>query len=503
MYLKVLTQRNKKDGHTRKYLQLVESRRINGQPRQIVLASLGRFDTEQGEKKLEKLAKAFIDASDRLKLINLADDLKALSCKEYGPLLVFKRIWKELGLGKVLANELKGVGTDFDIAEAVFNMVLNRLTAPSEHKDDIEQGVFEQMRDLFHSEVDVVLFDTTTVAYYGDSDQHEELLDYGFSKIRRSDLKQVVVGIIMSKQGIPLGHEVFEGNKNDVTCFKEIIDKISGKFKLGKVVLVGDRGMISKKNIAYLEEQEYEYILGYRMRTIPDEERHRVFSSSPFETLKGSVLQYKESTYDEKRLIVCFNPERAEKDKKHREEILDRTGKLASLIGNKYYKRFLRIRGEKPTIDEEKVARDAQYDGMFVLTSNTSLSAPEVVMAYKDLWQVELAFRQLKSELEMGPIYHWKDRRIRAHIMICFLAFVMRTSLYKKLKKASEEKVSYSRVVSDLKALKTCELQVGDIQAKVRTEMRPGATLAMKAMGMRPPPRVKLEENLQDVVLKI
>jgi transposase len=540
MYLKVLTQRNKKDGHTRKYLQLVESRRINGQPRQIVLASLGRFDTEQGEKKLEKLAKAFIDASDRLKLINLADDLKALSCKEYGPLLVFKRIWKELGLGKVLANELKGVGTDFDIAEAVFNMVLNRLTAPSskrqltlweqdiegiesfelhqyyraldhllEHKDDIEQGVFHQMRDLFHSEVDIVLFDTTTVAYYGDSDQHEELLDYGFSKIRRSDLKQVVVGIIMSKQGIPLGHEVFEGNKNDVTCFKEIIDKISGKFKLGKVVLVGDWGMISKKNIAYLEEQEYEYILGYRMRTIPDEERHRVFSSSPFETLKGSVLQYKESTYDEKRLIVCFNPERAEKDKKHREEILDRlkkkigTGKLASLIGNKYYKRFLRIRGEKPTIDEEKVARDAQYDGMFVLTSNTSLSAPEVVMAYKDLWQVELAFRQLKSELEMGPIYHWKDRRIRAHIMICFLAFVMRTSLYKKLKKASEEKVSYSRVVSDLKALKTCELQVGDIQAKVRTEMRPGATLAMKAMGMRPPPRVKLEENLQDVVLKI
>jgi len=139
-------------------------------------------------------------------------------------------------------------------------MVLNRLTAPSskrqltlweqdiegiesfelhqyyraldhliEHKDAIEQGVFARMRDLFLSKVDVVLFDTTTTAYYGDSDQHEELLDYGFSKIRRSDLKQIVVGIIMSKQGIPLGHEVFEGNKNDVTCFKEILDKISGK----------------------------------------------------------------------------------------------------------------------------------------------------------------------------------------------------------------------------------------------------------------------------------
>jgi len=527
MYLKVLTQKNKKDGHTRKYLQLVESKRINGQPRQVVLASLGRFDTEQGEKKLEKLAKAFVDASQRLKLINLARDLKALSCKEYGPLLVFKRIWQELDLGKVLKREFGDVNTEFDLSEAVFNMVLNRLTAPSskrqlnlweqnidgiesfelhqyyraldyliEHKEKIEQGIFCQMRDLFHSKVDVVLFDTTTVAYYGDSNQHEELLDYGFSKIRRSDLKQIVVGIIMSKEGVPLGHEVFEGNKNDVTCFREIIDKISSKFQLGKVVLVGDRGMISKKNIAYLEEGGYQYILGYRMRTIPQEKRHQVFSSSPFETLKGSSLQYKEVTYDGRRLIVCFNAERAEKDREHRERILERlekkisTGKLASVIDNKHYKRFLRIKGEKPTIDDEKVKRDEQYDGLFVLTSNTEMSGPEVVMSYKDLWQVELAFRQLKSEIEMGPIYHWKDRRIRGHIMVCFLAFVLRTTLYKKLKAASQEKVSYSGVVGDLKSLQTCELELGDSRAKVRTEMKPGATLAMKAMGMRPPDRI-------------
>jgi transposase len=539
MYLKVLTQKNKKDGHIRKYLQIVESKRIKGKPRQKVLATLGRFDTEQGEKNLEKLAKAFVDASARLKLVNLADDLKALYCKEYGTLLVFKRIWQELGLGKVLARELRGIETEFDVSEAVFNMVLNRLSAPSskrqltlweqniegiesfelhqyyraldyliEHKDNIEQGVFATMRDLFHSKVDVVLFDTTTIAYYGDSDQHEELLDYGFSKIRRSDLKQVVVGIIMSKEGIPLGHEVFEGNKNDVTCFQEIIDKISSKFKLGKVVLVGDRGMISKKNISYLEGEGYEYILGYRMRTIPEQDRHQVFSSSSFEGLKGSSLQYKETTYNEKRLIVCYNPDRAEKDKKHREEILERlkkkiqTGKLASIIDNQYYKRFLRIRGEKPSIDEEKVERDAQYDGMFVLTSNTSLSGPEVVMSYKDLWQVELAFRQLKSELEIGPIYHWKDRRIRAHIMICFLGFVLRTVFYKKLKKASEEKVSYSGVVSDLKELRTCKLQLGEIEAKVRTELKPGATLAMKAMGMRPPTRVVIPGGTSSVVVQ-
>ena len=408
MYLKVLTQRNKKDGHVRKYLQLVETHRINGSPRQKILATLGRFDSEAGEKRLEKLAKAFVEASERLSLINLAEDL----------------------------------------------------------------------------------------------------LDYGFSKIRRSDLKQIVVGIVMSKEGIPLGHEVFEGNKNDVTCFKEIIDKISDKFKIEKVVLVGDRGMISKKNIEYLEEKKYQYILGYRMRTIPKEDRSKIFSDTPFRKLKNLELQFKETTYEGKRLIVCHNEERAEKDKKHRENILERiqkrikSGKLSSIVDNANYKRFLKIRGEKPAIDEEKVKRDALYDGMFVLTTNTKLSALQTVESYKDLWQVELAFRQLKSEIEMGPIYHWKDRRIRAHIMICFLAFILRTVLYKKLKETKKKDISYTQVITHLKALQTSELEIKDKKVKIRTELQAGAALAFQALGMRPPNRILFTENLKSVVVR-
>jgi transposase len=538
MYLKVLTQKNKKDGHVRKYLQLVESRRIDGQPRQVVLASLGRFDSEQGEQRLAKLAEAFINASKRLKLLDLAKDLKALCSKEYGPLLIFKRIWQELGLGKVLSHELRHVDAEFDVTEAIFNMVLNRLSAPSskrqlslweqniegiesfelhqyyraldyliEHKDEVEQGVFDRMRTLFNSSVDVVLFDTTTVAYYGDSDQHEELLNYGFSKIRRGDLKQVVVGIIMSKDGIPLGHEVFEGNQNDVTCFSRIIDAISQKYRLGRVILVGDRGMISKKNIEQLEDERYQYILGYRMRTIPKEHRAWVLSKANLRKLKHSELQFKEVRYNGQRLIVCYNAERAEKDAQHRERILERlerkiqSGKLSSVIDNSYYKRFLILRGQAPSIDWDKVQRDAEYDGMFVLTTNTRLSAVQAVESYKDLWQVELAFRQLKSEIEMGPIYHWKDRRIRAHIMVCFLAFVLRTVLYKKLK-AEDKEVSYSHVMSDLKALSMCELELGGQPVKVRTELKPGATLAFRAVGMRPPNRITSALPLDNVVVR-
>jgi transposase len=538
MFLKVLTQKNKKDGHVRKYLQLVESRRVDGQPRQVLLASLGRFDSEEGEQRLAKLGEAFIKASERLSLLDLAEDLKALQSREYGPLLIFKRVWKDLGLGKVLARELRHVEAEFDVGEAVFNMVLNRLTAPSskrqlslweptvegiesfplhqyyraldhliEHKDAIEQGVFDRVRDLFRSTVDVVLFDTTTVAYYGDSDQHEELLDYGFSKIRRGDLKQIVVGIIMSKDGIPLGHEVFEGNKNDVTCFSEIIDTIAQKYQVGRVILVGDRGMISKKNIQRLEDQRYQYILGYRMRTIPREHRAWVLSKADLRKLKHSDLQFKELNYDGQRLIVCYNAERAEKDAAHRERILERldkkvqSGKLSSVIDNKHYKRYLRLQGDAPAIDWDKVNRDAEYDGVFVLTTNTRLSAVQTVESYKDLWQVELAFRQLKSEIEMGPIFHWKDRRIRAHIMVCFLAFVLRTALYKRLK-AQDAKMSYSQVMAELKQLSVCELEVKGKKVKVRTELKPGAALAFRSIGMRPPARILSAEPLDNVVVR-
>lgn len=538
MYLKTLTQKNKSNGHVRKYLQIVESRRVNGSPRQKVLLSLGRIDTPEGRKLLESLAEAFVQASERHSLLDLREDLKAHSTRELGTPLVFRRIWEDLGLAELLSSEMSEVETEFDLPEAVFNMVLNRLSDPSSkrpletwqksvegiesfglhqyyraldylvnHKDALEKRIFNRMRDLFHADVDVILFDTTTVAYYGDSDQHEDLLEYGFSKIRRGDLKQIVVGIIMSKQGIPLGHEVFEGNRNDVTCFSQIINQVSEKYKVDRVIMVGDRGMISKNNIRHLEQKNYKYIFGYRMRTIRQEDRHKVFSEKEFRKLKNVDLQFKEATYDGKRLIVCYSEERAEKDRLHRENILERikdkikSGKLSAIVENTHYKRFLRIRGEKPVIDTDKVKRDAMYDGMFVLTTNTNQSALAVVEAYKDLWQVELAFRQLKSELEMGPIYHWKDRRIRAHVMICFLAFVLRTVFYKKLKK-EDRNMSYTAIMVDVKALRTCEVSVKGQKIKLRTELEPGAVKAFRAIGMRPPSHLLSKVTLEGVVIR-
>jgi transposase len=318
-----------------------------------------------------------------------------------------------------------------------------------DHKDEIEQNIFFNQADLFHQELDIVLFDTTSLVYYGDGPdargedkpEDEQLLDYGFSKARRSDLKQIVVGILMSKDGIPLAHEAFSGNTNDVKCFSQIIDQLKNKYNVSNIALVGDRGMISKSNVGEIEDSGLKYILGYRMRTISKDERKVVLRKANLRKLKNLELQFKEVEYRGQRLIVCYNAERAEKDKEHREseitklkEKLKNSSSIKQLISNPHHRKFLKINDEKTKaeLDLKKIKEDEIHDGVFVLTTNTRLSCLQVVERYKDLWQIEAGFRQLKSELKLGPIYHHKDRRIRAHVMICFMAFCLRVTLYKK-----------------------------------------------------------------------
>jgi transposase len=547
MFIKKSVAKNK-DGSKREYYQLAESFRFEGKPRHRVICTLGRAGDTDTQDKIKKMAESLVKASEEFHILNLAEDLRADFSREYGPFLVFKRLFKELGLENILKNSLSEVQADFDVVEVLFNMMLNRLTDPGskrqltlweqnvegasqfevqhyyraldyliDHKEEIEKGVFFGMRDLFHTELDIVLFDTTTLVYYGEGNSEDEkpedakLLDYGFSKARRSDLKQVVVGVIMSKDGIPLGHEVWSGNTNDVKCFATVVEDLKKKYSLGRVVLVGDRGMISKKNIQSLDESGFEYILGYRMRTISKEERSKVLSQANLKKLKNHELEFKEVTYREQRLIVCYNPKRAEKDKHHREreveklrEKLESAQSIKQLISNPVTRKFIKVNESKTkvTLDEEKIKADELYDGVFVLTTNTKLPAIQVVERYKDLWQIEAGFRSLKSELEVGPIYHFKDRRIRAHIMICFMAFCMRVALYKKLKAHfKDEPFSYMALMRDLSSLQAIGLTIKNKQIKIRTELKDGASQIFRAIGMRPPNRI-LSSEIENVVIR-
>ena len=206
-------------------------------------------------------------------------------------------------------------------------------------------------------------------------------------------------------------------------------------------------------------------------------------------------LKVKEIWEKGKRYILCFNPEEAKRAKEVREEVLKelrekmKRGGMRDLIRNKIYRRYLKINKEAVEVDEEKIREEEIYDGKYVLLTNSDLSAEEVALGYKGLWRVERAFRELKSTLELRPVYHWKEKRIRGHVMICFLAFLLETALLRKLLEKGEE-VGFKELMVDLGEMRAVELEVEGRRYVVRTELEGKAYVAFKAVGLRPPKRV-------------
>lgn len=530
MFPRIKTFKNQ-DGSLRHYLYLVATKRIGGRTKQIIMANFGRV--EDADKILPEVVEKIAKFSKKLKVINLSKDMRNDWVKEYGPVIIFRRLWERLGLDRFFTKYLQDHKVEFNAGEVIYTIVLNRLLEPKsefathewvkglygvekvpdlhqwyraldfllEHKDRLEADLYQGQRDLFSQEIDMVLMDTTSVVYFGDGDKAEDILDYGYSKEKRFDLKQIIVGIIMTKDGIPLGHEVYPGNTNDINAFKEMIRMVSRRFKIRRVIIVCDRGMISEKNILALELDGYEYIVGMRMRQLKREDAEKILSLGGMIPVRQGI-KAKEVPFNNKRLIVCFNQEEAIKDKAKREEIIERlveklkTQGLKSLLIHKEYSKYLKIKAEKPELDEEKVKDEALFDGKFVLQTNTRLGWREIVLAYKDLWQVEAAFRTLKSELEMGPIYHYTEPRIRAHIFTCFLALVLKIVFHKDLFNI-DKTLSVNKVLEDIKKIKAVQVTIKDMPMVLRTELEGEAHSAFRAVGLKIPPRL-LSEPLED-----
>ena len=523
MFLRIKSYKNK-DGSSRHYLFLVATKRIDGRVRQVTVANLGRL--EKADELIPNLVEKLADFSNKLKVINLSEDLKSDWSKEYGPVLIFKRVWENLGLDKYLGRYLKRKRIKFKAQDLIFSLVLNRLMEPKSelavhewvkniygikevadlnqwyrsldflitHKDKLENDLFLRQMDLFHQEIDVVLMDTTSLVYWGDGEKAEGILDYGYSKEKRFDLKQVIVGIFMTKEGIPIGHEVYPGNTNDINAFKEMIRSVKERYKIRRVIIVCDRGMVSKDNLRQLELEGYEYIVGMRMRQLKQEDAQKILDIKEMRRVTRD-LRAREVNFKDRRLIACFNQGQARRDRVKRGEVLARlidklkTQGLKSLLVHTEYSKYLKIKAEKPELDEERIKREELFDGKFVLETNTDLSWKEVVIAYKDLWQVERAFRTLKNELEMGPIYHYTERRIRAHIFICFLALVLRVTLQKAFKDINKT-ISLSKVMNDIKKIKAIKLNIQGSHYILRTELQGDAHFAFRAVGLKIPPRI-------------
>ena len=523
MYPRVVRRRNK-DGSVRSYLQLVEAYRTGGKVRQKVIGGIGRLDVVKETGALDNLIGSLARYSERSWIEAEAEARLAWS-KLHGPALVFRRLWEHLDL----AREVEALGAQseirFSLDEAVFALVLHRLVDPgskrSTHqwlstvyrpqfeglelhhlyrsldhlvrgKERLEEMLFARGRDLFSLEVDLVLFDTTLVHFQGHGP--ESLAAFGRPG-DYPDCVKLLVGLVMTGDGFPVAHHVFPGNTADISAFRYALQDLRRRFRLRRVVVVGDRGMVSSDLMEELEKDRVEYIFGMRLRQSTEVGAGVLTRAGRYHKVADNLL-VKEVRVGQHRYIVCHNPEEEVRDAAVRSEIIARTREDLERKGPQSFvmprglRRFVKLVGGELAVNEAAVAQEARYDGKWVLRTNTALPTADAALAYKGLWQVESAFRELKSGLEMRPVFVRTEDHVRGHLVVCFLALVLEASLSRLLK---EQKctASYRQVMNDLEQLRAVRLEARGKAWLYRTELTGCAHDAFRAAGLRPPPHIQ------------
>ena len=541
--------RTKKSGKY-EYLQIVENHREGEKVNQRVIATLGRLDKMQTRGEVETLVRSLARFCDQaLLILSGRSDVSAESIM-IGPALIFERLWKELGIPKILQGLLSERFFFFDVERALFLTVLHRLMvsgsdrfcdkwrrdyfvsgteeielhhlyramaflgeetddqksatpfAPRCTKDVVEERLFLLNRHLY-SGLDLVFFDTTSIYFEGAGG--ETIGERGFSKDHRPDLNQMVVGVVLDEKGRPLCCEMWPGNTTDVKTLVPVVKRIRDRFNVSKFCVVADRGMISKETIQEFEKpgNKVPYIIGARMRNVTEVKRDVLSRAENYEEVvpegtrakDPSPLKVQEVWVQNRRYIVCVNSKQARKDAADREAILASLEERLkhgpkALVGNRGYRRCLKFAKGSATIDREKVEQEARFDGKWVLRTNTRFSARNVALKYKELWQVEHTFRGMKSVLETRPVYHRRDETIRGHVFCSFLALMLKKELYRRLEESGHS-FEWANIKQDLKALTETVIEEDGKRLAVRSQCKGTCGKVFQSVGVAIPPTIR------------
>lgn len=530
------------------YLQIVENSKEDGKVKQRVIATIGRMDELQHKGRVETLIRSLSKFSEQALLILTGKSDVSAEARKIGPSLIFERLWKETGIQEAIRDVLADRRFEFDVERSVFLTVLHRLMAsgsdrycdkwrrdycingveklslhhlyramaflgeelndqkdamsfaPRCTKDTIEEMIFFHKRDMF-THLDLVFFDTTSLYFEGQGG--DTLGQKGYSKDHRPDLNQMIVGAVIDNNGRPLCCEMWPGNTADVTTLIPVVDKVRQRFGIGGFCIVADRGMISAETTTDLDERRIPYILGARMRRVKDINidvlsragRYTEVYPEGVPKKDPSPLKVKQVYHNGQRYIVCLNTRQARKDAQDREAIIaslnDQIKKGArNLVGNKGYRKYVTIDKNSVHVDQDKVRDESRFDGKWVLQTNTDLPADQVALKYKELWQVERVFRDVKSLLETRPVYHQCNTTIRGHVFCSFLALILRKELDRRLNHAGFS-VEWVDIRQDLKALQEVQIEEGDQRFSIRTECKGSCGKIFQAVGVALPPTIR------------
>ena len=533
MFARVITSK----GH--KYLNIIDTYRDGKKIKQRVIANLGRVD-ELNKTSIENLAAKLLEIIDSDKKLDdkIVPHIEELDRYNYG-FIAYRNIWNRFKLDDILDSISKDKKIQFDFKNIVFSMVIDRLLKPkskfalfgnkddyfkindnlklhhiyrsldilSNNKENIEMKLFCQNKHLFNIKTDIVFYDVTT--FYYESKDENDLKRFGYSKDGKFGDVQVVMGMLIDKNGLPIGYELFSGNTTDSKTMITILDKLKKRFNIDTVVIVADRGLNSKSNLKAIKDAGYDYLMACKIKSMPKDIQKDILNIknytniiSDIDAKEGlysyyvrdyeNIIKYKqEDTLTGKiknkkiilqeKLICTYSAKRAKKDQIDRERGLEKANKIimdnlkSSITSNRSFKKYIFKETKDKTcknfimgLDWKKIENDKRYDGFYAITtSRKDLSAIEVIENYHNLYRIEDSFKVLKSTFDTRPIYHYKESRIEAHFIVCFIAFMIERDLEIRLKKSKSFK-KYTITPDNIKeALNSLEISKVKIDNRV------------------------------------
>lgn len=347
------------------------------------------------------------------------------------------RIFRDIVLARIANPQSKRATVEmleenFGISiplEKVYRM-MDELSGESIER--LNRITYKNTQSLFSGKINVVFYDATTL--YFESFTEDHLKRCGYSKDLKFNQPQVLLALMVTKEGLPLNYRIYEGNKYEGHTLIPALKEIRERYDIEKVIFVADSAMFNKDNLRELEENGFEYIVGARLKNMSDDLKEKILNRENYKEQKKGYeitnIVYK----DNLRLVVSYRKARAEKDRLDREKAikklkkrLEKSKSQKEYMSNYGYKKYLKITGESNIeLDEEKLKVDMKWDGLHgVITNSKDLSCDVILEQYNNLWNVEESFRITKHDLKARPIYHWSPDRIQAHLAICFTAFAL------------------------------------------------------------------------------
>lgn len=527
------------------YLKLVENYRQKGKVVQKTLVNFGNINNWPQEKVRELIYK--LSQVMDIELPPSLEEIEHRGVLNFGQPFALGLLWDALALGETLTRLL---ATSHFVAP-IKTMVFNRLIDPHselatsqwvkgqyiegvegsiplhsyyralnqvvEIQAPLEDRIFNTLNSLFTLDFSLVFYDLTSTYFEGEG---PPLAKKGHSRDHRADRPQAEIGLLVNRDGIPISHMVFDGNVKDSTTLPQIVDQMRGTFKIKRCIFVGDKGMVTSKNLKELSGAGYEYIVSIKLRRSKEAERllGLVPERDHFTKLKDNLLVYELPLSGGERYLACYNPIRAQESREHREALLKsceeflshfhlppKQGKTKDPVKVRLrIDRFLRQKRMASFFHyafdshgrlqyqrrKEEIDKEAALDGLFIVKTNSKeLSKDALALGYKTLWEVEHAFREVKDFIKIRPIYHHNGERVRGHIFICFLAYLLEKLLEKRLEDHGLF-MSARKALQELSSIKVVISELAGQEVKKVTSIVKEQEQILKVLGAQRMPRI-------------